>query len=700
MPIYVRSKRNAVLAQAAVPAAGRHTGKRAELPFGLPEPPAGWQQKPPGISLCMIVKNEERFLEQALRSIHDVVDEIVIVDTGSTDRTIPIARSFGATVLEHEWRNDFAWARNRSIEPATKRWIMFIDADEELTPQSKASLIRLKNTPAYQTALWVRVFNKSDDYRGTGDMSHALIRVFPNHEDIRFRGMIHEFPTVGENPNGLQAVHSPIAIVHHGYVKEIVDSRNKGARNLAIVRAAAEAEPDEPYHWFNLGSTAFLTGDYPGARDALERMRELIGDQHRGFVPNALAVLAETYCDKLHEPIKGEEVARHALKSSPRYANAHFQLGKALVAQGRFDEARAAYQDAIDDGKYASEQFVVDDQVYIWKAHSEIGSSYVMEKNDEKAVEWFERGLKNAPKAEPLIINRAKALERLGRIAHSEEAFRAAYDAHGSEQAAAELVNHLLRQNKDREALAFIDRSYARVSAQTAVPMLLAAAVVCQRMGSPEDERYLKIAAGLRPGSAEILNPLEALLHARGKSSEVGALIAAEDATPPQASEDWARRSRRAALQGDYEKGIALANAGLQTDPANAALNYAAGAAALQLGKHELVLEYIGRIKESPAALAIAAEQTRAAAQRALGRNEAALSTLQRAIDVESHNVDALLAHAEVAGVLGRIDVQEASLKRAFAVDATRASLPLAALYLRTGRIAEAGAIAESTLAG
>ena len=113
MPIYVRSK------QPKAPEKSPRTA--VQLPQ-LPAPPANWSQKPAGVSLCMIVRDEENFLPQCLASVRDSVDEIIVVDTGSTDRTIEIARSFGATVIEREWRNDFAWARNESIALATKRW--------------------------------------------------------------------------------------------------------------------------------------------------------------------------------------------------------------------------------------------------------------------------------------------------------------------------------------------------------------------------------------------------------------------------------------------------------------------------------------------------------------------------------------------------------------------------------------------------
>ncbi len=118
------------------------------LLFNLPAPPSDQAQLPAGLSLCMIVKNEERFLAACLASVKDAVDEINIVDTGSTDRTVEIARSFGANVAFREWRNDFGWARNESLQMATRRWTLVLDADEEIAPESLALLRALRETPA------------------------------------------------------------------------------------------------------------------------------------------------------------------------------------------------------------------------------------------------------------------------------------------------------------------------------------------------------------------------------------------------------------------------------------------------------------------------------------------------------------------------------------------------------------------------
>src|SRR5579863_4249358 len=101
---------------------------------GLPKPPNGWRQRQSGVSLCMIVRDEERFLGGALESVRGVVDELCIVDTGSKDKTIEIARDAGARVSEIAWEENFSKARNAALAMATRRWILVLDADERLSP--------------------------------------------------------------------------------------------------------------------------------------------------------------------------------------------------------------------------------------------------------------------------------------------------------------------------------------------------------------------------------------------------------------------------------------------------------------------------------------------------------------------------------------------------------------------------------------
>jgi glycosyltransferase involved in cell wall biosynthesis/Tfp pilus assembly protein PilF len=557
MPIHVRAK------QPKPKQATQSTD--AYVPPALPLPPPGHPQKPAGVSLCMIVRDEEKFLPQALASVKDYVDEIVICDTGSKDRTIVIARSYGATVIEREWRNDFSWARNQSLAMATKRWVLFLDADEELTEDSRPALLALKNVPAYHMALFTRIINRTDDYRGSGDVSHHVIRIFPNDERIRFYGPIHEYPALDGTRESIDAVASAITLIHHGYVNTIVAERNKGQRNLEILLAATANEPDNPYHWYNLGTTAYLNKDYELALRSLERMYELVGSGSRAFMPNGLALLGDLYCDHFNDPVKGEAFARASLVRSPHYANAHMMLGKTLVAQQRYDEAREAYTAAIEDAAYAKNQFIVDDQVYIWKAQSEMGSSYSLQGDDLTALAWFEKGLANAPTVEPLMLNRAKAYERLKRYGEAHDAYKLVVDTHESSHAMLHFVNFLLRMRRGQEAIEIVERWYPRLKPSEACELLVSAAGVSERYELGKEEHFLRLAVEMDPASEKALEQLTRVLRARGQEGDLESILERQ-ALP--ATLDELRTRARSALDGKRaEAALAATDAALALEP-------------------------------------------------------------------------------------------------------------------------------------
>ena len=141
------------------------------------------------ISACMIVKNEEKLLPTCLKSIRDYVDEIVIVDTGSTDRTISIARSFGARVYEHPWEKHFSKHRNQSMEYANGDWLFIIDADEELIQLEKTSIHKELDVDDSIDSIMIRVECASP----SGVIQSNSIRFVRNQKNIRYKGRIHNY---------------------------------------------------------------------------------------------------------------------------------------------------------------------------------------------------------------------------------------------------------------------------------------------------------------------------------------------------------------------------------------------------------------------------------------------------------------------------------------------------------------------------
>ncbi len=184
------------------------------------------------LSLSMIVKNEEKFLAGCLDSVKDVVDEIVIVDTGSTDNTLPIAESFNARIFKYEWNNDFAAARNFALDKSSGNWILYLDADERLLPESIPELKKIKRNAA-DCAFFCTIYNEDEVNKRPSLMSYP--RVFPNRKLIRFEGKVHEQIEPALLKNNLSIKRSRIKIVHFGYSDSKNKLRQKAERNLKIL---------------------------------------------------------------------------------------------------------------------------------------------------------------------------------------------------------------------------------------------------------------------------------------------------------------------------------------------------------------------------------------------------------------------------------------------------------------------------------
>lgn len=466
----------------------------------------------------MIVRDEERFLSEALESVLGVVDELCIVDTGSQDKTLEIARAAGARIREIPWENDFSRARNAALEMATRRWMLVLDADERLAPKCRDTLVALGSQPAHLTGLWVRCYNFAHDFKGTGAMSNALVRVFPNHERIRYRNRIHEIIALDGSAEGVPALRSDLAIIHLGYTSDVLQQRSKGERNLAMAEAVLRDEPDVAFNWYNYATSAMLLQKYDIAISALEKMRELNeqglrerGDGRvQGFVPNGLNLLSNLYLTR-GDATRAEELAREILRFAPTLSDAHYQLGKALAAQRRFRESRDAFAAAIENGKDAGRHPLVDNEVPLWKAHSEIGATLMEEGGFELALAWFDFALRARPQVQPVRLNRAKALEALQRYDEAREAFAAVWKDDRDNLAANEYVNFLLRRGESVSALEFIEEAAPQLPPESRLIMYGSAAAITSRGALPGTDRYLKLAQEVE-GIPDSRAQLEALL--------------------------------------------------------------------------------------------------------------------------------------------------------------------------------------------
>ena len=222
------------------------------------------------LSAALIVRDEERFLEGCLQSLTDRVDEIVVVDTGSVDRSPDIARDLGARVVDHSWSNDFSAARNAAIEAARCAWVLYIDADERVVEFDRLRVETLLADPVY--ACYTVLFRPA-----TGYTRYREYRLLRNRPELRFRGVMHEslLPALNElcKCTQLRVGESPIALDHLGYDGDL---RHKHVRNLPLLRARLSADPTHVYSWDHLGATLLGLGDEVGAEAAWRRAIDVV----------------------------------------------------------------------------------------------------------------------------------------------------------------------------------------------------------------------------------------------------------------------------------------------------------------------------------------------------------------------------------------------------------------------------------------
>jgi len=215
------------------------------------------------VSAAMIVRNEARFLKQCLESLHQRVDEIIVVDTGSTDATMEIAAQAGARVLQQAWTEDFAAARNTALEAASSDWILSIDADERLSLPNGGVLGGYIDPDAI--AAHVRFRPK------TGYTRYRETRLFRRDPRIRFAGRIHETPAPAIRgiaaSEGLTIQFTRVEIDHFGYDG---DQSKKHQRNLPLLESSVIAHPERVYYWHHLAETLLALGRKAEAEEAGE----------------------------------------------------------------------------------------------------------------------------------------------------------------------------------------------------------------------------------------------------------------------------------------------------------------------------------------------------------------------------------------------------------------------------------------------
>jgi tetratricopeptide (TPR) repeat protein len=305
------------------------------------------------LSLCMIVKDEEEMLPRCLAAARDAVDELVIVDTGSTDRTREIALEYGAKLIDFEWTGSFSDARNVSFDAATGDWLMFLDADEVLV-EGDGERLRALTGQTWREAFYLLETNHTGTLEDGTAVTHNALRVFRNRPGLRFEGRIHE--QIAQHlpaylPERLHV--SDVRIDHYGYLGAVRDAKEKSRRNIELLERQVAEGLDSPFLAFNLGSEYAAAGDNERALEKFESSwARVAGDQHiatYGFVPslaNRLVRALRTTGRFQEARTRGDDV----LRLFPAFTDVLLEQAIAAASLGDHDTAIAELERCLEWG--------------------------------------------------------------------------------------------------------------------------------------------------------------------------------------------------------------------------------------------------------------------------------------------------------------------------------------------------------------
>ncbi|MGL4913798.1 MAG: glycosyltransferase [Romboutsia sp.] len=291
------------------------------------------------LSVCMIVKNEEKNINRCLQSIKHIADEVIIVDTGSTDETVSIAKKFGAKVIDVEWTNDFSQARNISLENATKNWILVLDADEEISFEEGAKLKNILKLNSKLEAFHLRLVNMVSNV-DIGDS--IVLRLFKNNVKYRFEGKMHEqiVHSIERNSNGSLIGSTDIKIKHYGYDPNLADLEKKQQRNMDLLNSYP-LEKRDGYFYYSLGNEYARVNDIDKALECYYKALELTNNLN--VTPVYLAYLCLHIVKVLSSSKRYSEEFNMLSKFKKRFVNfkdLYFMECLAYIECGRYSKAK------------------------------------------------------------------------------------------------------------------------------------------------------------------------------------------------------------------------------------------------------------------------------------------------------------------------------------------------------------------------
>lgn len=349
---------------------------------------------PNEVSLCMIVKNEEENLKRCLESVKGIVDEIIVVDTGSTDKTVGISQSYGARVYCFKWCNSFSAARNESLKYATKEWVLIMDADDEFCSEDREKFLSLlKSNPDENVVYFFETLNY---FGSTMDSSNISInlnpRLFKNNHGYCYEGEVHN--QLVNHEHKFEGTACPIKMYHYGYLDKNIVSKDKRKRNIELLEEQLRKEPDKKYAYFNLGNEYFALNDKKKALEYYYKAFEGF-DKQVGYGSTLIAriVISNYIVRQYEEALKYIETG---ISYYPEFTDLHYLKGLIFKEQNKPTLEIKALEKCIEMGEPPSTlKFLYGTGGF--RALYELANVYMRYKDYDSAYSLYVETIKQKP---------------------------------------------------------------------------------------------------------------------------------------------------------------------------------------------------------------------------------------------------------------------------------------------------------------
>ncbi|GEM_PF-5774331 len=345
----------------------------------------------------MIVRNEEDCLARCLKSVEGVVDEIIIVDTGSTDRTMEIAHQFGARLYQMPWAGDFAEARNASLSKARGEWILVLDADEELDPSSRELLLVTISEPDLDGV----ISTLTDCNSNSGMTTAQVCRLFRNRPGYRFEGMIHEQILKNIFIKDGKVDRKEINIFHYGYQKQHVKNKFKRARNISLLEGIIADGKADHLTYYHLGREYQRLEDFQRAIALYQRSFKICPALENTNTHDLLRRLADCLIDN-NQTDEAFKVIKLAQEAYPDFTDLFLVEAKLHHKQKAWEQAKECLHRCLELGAPPF-QYISLEGVGSHLALKLLGDIANAERKYKEAIEFYQQALSSSPSQKRLV---------------------------------------------------------------------------------------------------------------------------------------------------------------------------------------------------------------------------------------------------------------------------------------------------------